>query len=138
MVVTAGSWLFPRLTPDGRRIMRLEAGLTMSSARSRMKLAARPNPGWPCRVPAGTPFSAERRIPSDLSWDYLNSHAFAAGHGWKGMPLRHIAWSTTASLRATATAACLKPMRFTRSRPHVFKAESCRTRTKRLAAASNR
>ena len=92
------------------------------------------------RVPAGTPLSASRQRISvnDFRAPRQRTPHTAVGQGWNGVPARHIACSTTASLRATATAACLNPMRSTRARPHAFRAESCFTRTSRLAAASNK
>lgn len=139
--VTAGSWLFPRSVHLTAAPCVSKRG---SPCRARGPIRHRPQDPTradPARVPAGTPLPAlHRRISMNGSrarWPPL-PHAVATGHGWNGVPARHIACSTTASLRATATAACLNPRRSTRARPQVLRAESSRTRTSRLAAASNR
>lgn len=138
---TAGSWLFPRS-------VHLTAAPCVSKrgspcrARGPIRTGRKTQPrADPARVPAGTPLPAlHRRISMNGSsaQSLLVRHAAATGHGWNGVPARHIACSTTASLRATATAACLNPKRSKRVRPQVLRAEFARTRISRLAAASNR
>ena len=139
-VVTAGSWLFPRsaLSTAAPCVSKRS-----SPCRTRSPVRHRPqDPTRDCsaRVPAGTPLSASRQRISvnDVCAPRQRTPHTAVGQGWNGVHARHIACSTTASLRATATAACLNPMRSTRARPHAFRAESCFTRTSSLAAASNK
>lgn len=42
-------------------------------------------------------------------------------------PVIHMAWSTTASFRATATLARLKPLRFAMRKPQAFSDDGCDT-----------
>ena len=62
--------------------------------------------------------------------------ANVAALGLKSAPFFHIACMTTAILRATATAARLKPRRFLRARPHRRRSLSPCTRVSMVVAAS--
>lgn len=118
-----------------RCTMRLGTGVAMCKARS-LEQPHNPPRDHPARVPAGDASARLWRIRSNLQSSIgLSGYA---GQAWKGVLLRHIACITTASLRATAAAACLKPIRFASALPQVLRAESCRTRISRLAAASTR
>jgi hypothetical protein len=121
--------------PD-RCMMRLGTGVAMCKARSGVRQPHYPPRDHPARVPAGTPRPASGgSCQTSISRSGLSGYA---GRAWKGVLLRHMACITTASFRARAAAACLKPIRLARSRPQVLRAESCRTRISRLAAASKR
>src|SRR5688572_19813092 len=89
--------------------MRLGTGVAMCKARS-LEQPHNPPRDHPARVPAGDASARLWRIRSNLQSSIgLSGYA---GQAWKGVLLRHIACITTASLRATAAAACLKPIRF--------------------------
>ena len=62
--------------------------------------------------------------------------ADGAALGLKSVPFFHIACMTTANLRATATAARLKPRRFLRAKPHRRRSLSPCTRVSMVVAAS--
>ena len=70
-------------------------------------------------------WGAGSQVPADM-----------AALGLKSAPFFHIACMTTANLRATATAARLKPRRFLRARPHRRRSLSPCTRVSIVVAAS--
>ena len=81
-------------------------------------------------VPAGTPQAFGTRTLS------AGGQVVTSGWGSKNSPFLSIACMITASLRATATAARLKPILSRSLSPHVRKPLSARTRVRMIAAAS--
>ena len=78
-------------------------------------------------VPAGTPF----RVPNAIG-----TYAAAPAFGLNSSPVLSIACIITASLRATATAALLKPILSRSCRPHVRRVLWVELRVRMTAAAS--
>jgi hypothetical protein len=66
----------------------------------------------------------------------IGIYAMGPAFGLKSSPVLSIVCMTTASLRATATAALLKPILFRSFRPHVRRVLSVELRVRMTAAAS--
>ena len=111
----------------------------MSSENGSRNVSKRSAPGWGCSernavsrlgVPADAPLPS-----SSGSWVIRYAATPSAS---KGLPVRNIAKSVTASFRATATFARLKPTFSRRAVPHRFRALSVFARVRMWAAASYR
>ena len=79
-------------------------------------------------VPAGT--------PGRLVLNAIGTYAMAPAFGLKSSPVLSIVCIITASLRATATAALLKPILSRSFRPYVRRVLSVELRVRMTAAAS--
>ena len=80
--------------------------------------------------------ASRRDAPLERSAEHVAHAAFSLQR--KPVFVFHIAWSITASLRATATRAFLNPQRFASRRPHAFSREKRTVLVSKVVAASYR
>ena len=123
------------------RIMMFETDPAMSRSAIRPKtIAARISRWSSCLTSRWThpQLSGSGFLGGPTYWGLplINLHPVAHPSASKGRPLRHIACSTTASFRATATFARLNPMRSRNLRPQRRRALSLLDRVRMWAAAS--
>ena len=127
-----------------RRMMRFETDPAMSrSAIRRQPIAARISRWSSCLTSRWThpQLTSSGSSGSRLRFGgllFFLVHAGTSLSASNGCPLRHMACSTTASLRATATFARLNPMRSRSLRPQRRRSLSVRARVRIWAAASYR